>query len=204
MKDVVITISPRDRMGMNIVAPISTETTEQYHDTTISTTIPLPQRHREALEQRTGSFTYSTGALHDGYIEMCFQSYTANVEYPCRIAFDMYISTKEDVSSMERIVQQLEEERKLLAEQHHIETKLINGETSRITAELVRMHRRSIALVDDTQYSKQAEAEFHSLSIRLNDSIMFWYLFRFFILLLSGCIQVSYIMKYMKSRYLFY
>jgi hypothetical protein len=158
----------------------------------------VPMKHREPLVERSGAFEYYTGNINDGNFELCIQSYTANVEHASRVAVTWDIE-----SDIHEIEASILKERQLLAEQMHIEKKLISTETSRITAELMRIYRRAKALSDDTQYSKQSESEFHAISMKLNQAIKHWYIFRVLVLFLGGYIQVSYIIKYMKSKHLY-
>jgi emp24/gp25L/p24 family/GOLD len=196
MKDVIITITPRDSMGV-MIAP-RTMQHQNNHDNNNNHTPPehVPKKHREPLERRQGSFDYYTGALHDGTLEVCIQSYTANVEHPSRIAFRLQVKT--NVHDVEAI---LEQERQVLAEQMHVEHRMVMGETSRITAELVRLHRRARGLMENAEQTKQSEMEFHHVSDQLNLMVKCWYLFRVLLLVVGGYIQASYIIKHMKSRH---
>jgi hypothetical protein len=77
---------------------------------------------------------------------------------------------------------------------------LVVGESSRISAELMRLHRRAKGLNEDAEYTKQSESRFFALSQSLNKTIRNWYLVRVFVLFVTGYLQASYIMKHMKSR----
>jgi hypothetical protein len=189
MNDVIISITPRDPMGVMIVPRMLPHKISPAD---------VPTKQREPLKQRSGSFDYRTGALEGGTLEVCIQSYTATTDSPSRVAF-----TVATPSNVHEIEQALQSERTELYERMNVATKLVNAETSRITTELVRMHRRAKALADDGQYSKQNEEEFHNESIKLNRAVQYWPMLRIAILLLGGYMQVTHVVAYMKSRHIY-
>jgi emp24/gp25L/p24 family/GOLD len=189
IKDITLTITPRDLMGVVIVPR----------------TLPkhiaverLPARHREPFEKRTGSFVYKTGALEGGYLEVCIQSYTASPDSPSRISWTFVIPNEE-----KEIERQLQVDQQKYLEQLNVENKLISAETSRITAELVRMHRRAKALADDAQFSKQHEEAFRAASVQLHQAVHYWPMIRMLVLLVGGYLQVTHVVRYMKSRHIY-
>lgn len=167
----------------------------------------IPIKYRHPLEQRNGTFSYYTGALNGGSLEICLQSYTANVEHPSRIALRI-----EDTADQVEIEMALQKERLLLVqqqqqvqkEQQDREQKLLAGESSRISAELMRLYRRAKGLNEDVEYTKESESRFFTTSILLNHAVRNWYIVRIMVLIISGYLQASYIMKYMKSRNMFW
>ena len=195
MKDVIITITPRDMNGV-MVAPNMMK----------KKNIPeseIPIKYRHPLEQRKGTFTYYTGALNGGSLEICIQSYTANVENPSRVA--IRIENMSDQMEIESALQRerqmlLEQQQQVLEEQQLKEQRLVVGESSRISAELMRLYRRARGLNEDAEYTKESEAQFFTNTRSLNKAIRNWYLVRFFVLIITGYLQASYIMKHMKSR----
>ena len=199
MKDVIITITPRDMMGVMIVPHMMKKKNIPESE--------IPIKYRHPLEQRNGTFTYYTGALQGGSLEICIQSYTANVEHPSRVALRI-----ENMSDQIEMALALETERQLrLDQQQQVQTeqqmreqKLLSGESSRITAELMRLYRRAKGLNEDVEYTKESESRFFTTSISLNNTVRNWYLVRILVLIITGYLQASYIMKYMKARNMFW
>ena len=199
MKDVIITITPRDMMGVMIVPSMMKKRDVPESE--------IPMKYRHPLEQRNGTFTYYSGALHGGSLEICIQSYTANYEHPSRVALRI-----EDLSDQIEIAMALQNERQMrleqrqqvLNEQQTREQKLLSGESSRITAELMRLYRRAKGLNEDMDYTKESESRFFTTSISLNDTVRNWYLVRLLVLLITGYLQASYVIKYMKARNMFW
>jgi emp24/gp25L/p24 family/GOLD len=199
MKDVIITITPRDMMGVMIVPNMMKKRNIPESE------IPIKCRH--PLEQRNGTFTYYTGALNGGSLEICIQSYTANVEHPSRVALRI-----ENTSDQIEIAMALQKERQILLDQQRLvlkeqqmqEQKLLSGESSRISAELMRLYRRAKGLNEDVEYTKESESRFFTASVALNKTVRNWYLVRVSVLLITGYLQASYIMKYMKARNMFW
>lgn len=195
MKDVIITITPRDMMGGMIVA-----STMRKKDVPES---EIPIKYRHPLEQRSGSFSYYTGALNGGSLEICIQSYTANADHPSRVAIRI-----ENRSDRIELVLEQERERQIQVQKKEMEQqerqmqeqKLLMGESSRISAELIRLSRRAKGLNEDADYTKDSESRFFTISLSFNKSIRNWYLVRVFVLLVTGYLQAKYIMKHMKSR----
>jgi emp24/gp25L/p24 family/GOLD len=189
IKDIILTITPRDAMGVVIVPRMLPKHISAER---------IPSRHREPFEQRSGSFVYKTGALDGGYLEVCVQSYTASPDSPSRIAWNVLVPNEE-----KEIERQLQVDQQKYLEQLNVENKLISAETSRITAELVRMHRRAKALADDAQFSKEHEESFRAASVQLHRAVHYWPMIRMFVLLVGGYLQVTNVVRYMKSRHIY-
>lgn len=195
MKDVIITITPRDMMGGMIVP-----STMRKKDIPES---EIPIKYRHPLEQRSGTFSYYTGALNGGSLEICIQSYTANADHPSRVAIRI-----EDRSDRIELAMEQERERQLQVQKKEMEQqerqmqeqRLVTGESSRITAELTRLLRRAKGLNEDADYTKETESRVFTTSFTFNKSIRNWYLVRVLVLLVTGYLQATYIMKHMKSR----
>jgi emp24/gp25L/p24 family/GOLD len=157
----------------------------------------FPTKKREQLEKKEGSFEYETGDL-EGSLEICVQSYTATVESPSRVALSFRPESEDD-----EIEKLLAAERKLMNERLKVENRVVKEETSRITAELMRMQRRAKSLASDAQFSKQREEAFHNQSISLNRAVKFWPMVRMVVLLIGGYLQVTHVIKFMKSRHIY-
>jgi hypothetical protein len=185
LKDINISVTPRDSTG----AIISNRDAENANGN-------LPVKVREQIENPEGSFTYKSGDL-EGSLEVCIQSYTATAESPSRVAFDVKPLVETD--DLEKI---LEHERNLLNKKVETENEIVKEETSRITTELMRMHRRAQGIAADAQYDKKREEEFRKKSITLNRAVRYWPMFRMFVLLLSGYLQISHVVDYMKRRHI--
>jgi hypothetical protein len=199
MKDVIITITPRDMMGVMIAPNMMKKNNIPESE--------IPIKYRHPLEEKHGTFSYYTGALNGGSLEICIQSYTASTEHPSRVA--LRIENRNEQIEMELALQQerqmqLEERQQMLQEQQMREQKILLGESSRISAELIRLYRRAKGLNEDMDYTKETESRFFTISTSLNRTVRNWYLVRVLVLIIAGYLQASYIMKYMKARNMFW
>jgi len=184
MKDINISITPRDASGALL--------TKRSNPTG-----NIPVKHREQLDVKKGIFYYETAQL-DGNLEVCIQSYTASMETPSRVALSVSTHSADD----DDILQQLESERIMLNRKLESENKVIKEETSRITAELMRMQRRAKSIAGDAQFSKKREETFHNQSVSLNKAVKFWPIVRMVVVAIGGYLQVSHVIAYMKSRHI--
>lgn len=190
LKDIHVSITPRDAAGGVIVD--RSKTNEDTH-----MDAQIPEKIRQPLEQRSGMMEYDTHQLNDGSIEFCIQSYTASSETPSRVSLVV-----EQESERKVIEREMAAERQLMGENLAEENALVKAETSRITAELMRMHRRSKAIAGDASYSMDREASFQQQSIVLNQAVKYWPMFRMFILLVAGYVQVTNVVGYMKKKHI--
>lgn len=194
LKDIHISVTPRDAMGGVIInrRPKTADANDQdEHE--------LPQKIRQPVESERGSISYYTANMNGGTIEVCVQSYTATVEMPSRVS--LYIHGLDDQKGADEDL--AEERRGLSKEQIEAENKLVKEETSRITSELMRMHRRAKSIGGDARYSKDREEAFHNLSVSLNKAVARWPVFRMLVVLVGGYFQVSHVVRFMKSRHIY-
>jgi emp24/gp25L/p24 family/GOLD len=192
LKDINIVVTPRDVSGAMAVPRMTPS--ENNSDANESAS---PKKTRIQLEKMEGSFDYYTSDF-EGSIEVCVQSYTATAESPSRVAFHVQPQTDEAV-----IAEILKQERALMNERLEVENRIIKDETSRITAELVRMQRRAKTISGDAQFSKQREEVFHSQSVALNQAVKYWPMIRMVVILIGGYLQVTHVVNYMKSRHIY-
>jgi len=185
MKDINISITPRDASG-----GLMTKRTNPEGN--------VPVKHREQLDVREGSFFYETLDLDvAGALEVCVQSYTASMETPSRVAISIQPQSEDD-----DIKRELEQERLLLNQKLESDNKVVKEETSRITAELMRMQRRAKSIAGDALFSKQREESFHNKSISLNKAVKFWPMVRMIVVMIGGYLQVSHVIAYMRSKHI--
>lgn len=194
LKDIHISVTPRDAMGGVIInrKPISPDANnEDEHE--------LPQKLRQPIESQHGNIAYYTANMIGGTIEICVQSYTATVEMPSRVSLNIH-----GLDDGKWVDEELaEERRKLSKEQIVTENKLVKEETSRITSELMRMHRRAKSIGGDARYAKDREEVFHNLSVSLNKAVVRWPIFRMLVVVVGGYFQVSHVVRFMKSRHIY-
>jgi hypothetical protein len=192
LKDIHLSITPRDAMGGVVMSRRPGGLGEEEER-------QLPQKIRQPLESESGQIGYYTGHLLGGTIEVCVQSYTATVEMPSRVSLDIH-----ELDDSKAVDEELAEKRRALTkEQVEAENKLVKEETSRITSELMRMHRRAKSVGGDARYSKDREEAFHNLSVSLNKAVRYWPLFRMAVLLVGGYLQVTHVVSFMKSRHIY-
>jgi emp24/gp25L/p24 family/GOLD len=185
MKDIHISVTPRDATGALLTKRNSPDAS-------------IPVKHREQLEVQQGDFIYDTADLDGGNLEICIQSYTASMESPSRVA----LSVSAQAAADDDVMQQLEQDRVVLNRKLESENRLLKEETSRITAELVRMQRRAKSIAGDAQFSKKREETFHNQSLSLNKAVKIWPIVRMIVVMIGGYLQVSHVIAYMKSRHI--
>lgn len=159
----------------------------------------LPSKAREQLEETTGEIFYETKDLYEGTIEVCIQSYTATTETPSRVGIRLEILNNDSSNTIEKMQKELEEKSRQLES----ETTVVKEQSSRITAELMRMHRRAKLVSGDAQYAKNREESFHQASIDLQKAVKFWPMLRILILFVTAYLQVSHVVDFMKKRHIY-
>lgn len=160
----------------------------------------IPSKKRIQLESKEGSYEYDS-ANFEGTVEICIQSYTASAENPSKVGFSV-----EPQSEKDEIEKLIAAERKLTSgklEKLEAEQKVVAEETSRITYELARMQRRAKSIAVDAHFSKQREETFHYQSISLSRAVRNWPIARIVVLCLAGYMQLTHVVKFMKSRHIY-
>jgi hypothetical protein len=156
---------------------------------------------REDLTEADGKLVFLTGS-QDGYVEVCMQAYTATKAAPRRMG--LRITT---LPAAEYEQQQMKEKAKAQKEvvlpKEIANEMLLKVETSRITTELERFTKRIQDIGNGASQSKDRESSFHQVSVKLSRAIRRWPIFRICILLIAGYMQVSHVVKYMKSRHIY-
>jgi emp24/gp25L/p24 family/GOLD len=157
----------------------------------------LPRRVREEIDTMSGSFVVDIDQQVDLYIEICVQSYSATVDVPSRISIKVteHTKTKEEIA--------LEERKRKLVEKFDEHENIVTTHTSRISAELMRMKRRTDVIVNEIDFSKELEAQFHSKSIELQKAVQYYPMARILIIVMASVIQVTYVVQFMKSKHLY-
>jgi len=145
------------------------------------------------LEKKEGTLEFVTGGF-DGHVEICVQSLSATKVNPSRIALNVAIRATADPNA---VVDQPKNEPPLVLDP----TAMLTFATSGITDEMSRLHGRMREIVSNAEYSRDVEVSFHQQSVALNKAVRYWPAFRIFILVVAGCIQVSSVLGYMKSRH---
>ena len=154
------------------------------------------QKLRQTLEDQRGTIEFMTGDA-DGLIEICPQAYGATRLNPSRIS--LKVTSKGEQSEEQK------EARKLLKQNGPSleEEFLVKAQGSQISQELQRMEEKVYELISNTEVSKDREVEFHQQILDLNRAVRYWPMFRILILLVAGYMQVSHIIKFMKSRHIY-
>ena len=146
-------------------------------------------RHQVTAER--GSLEFMTGTVH-GLVDICIQSFEATKVKPSRVAVNVYSrpSDEEPRRAKASVLDGMEQGDLL---QH----------TSRITTELTNMQRKIREISANAESSKDQEVSFHNMSISLNGAVRFWPQVRIVILLIAGYIQVTSVVRYMKSKHIY-
>jgi hypothetical protein len=156
---------------------------------------------REDLTETDGKLVFLTGS-QDGHVEICAQAYTATKAAPRRMGWRITTlpasEYEEQQKNLKTKTQKEVELPKKIADEM-----LLKVETSRITTELERFTKRIQDIGNGASQSKDRESAFHLVSVKLSRAIRRWPIFRICILLIAGYLQVSHVVKYMKSRHIY-
>jgi ribosomal protein S12 methylthiotransferase accessory factor YcaO len=160
-----------------------------------------PRKHRHTLDEPEGSFEVRLDHGDDA-IEVCVQSYLASATTPSRVAVNVFDA------GIEQAIRELAQARlKELEERNQQDqeksARVVQQQTSRITSELVRMHRRAASIAGDADFAKDREAEFHNKSVTLQQAVRRWPVVRVIVLIISGCVQVNHVVKFMRRKHIY-
>jgi len=73
-----------------------------------------------------------------------------------------------------------------------------------ITAsELSTFEGRAKDLLKNSEFSKEQEVKFHNKSVKLNNAVKYWPIFRILVLVVAGYVQATHVITYMKRKHIF-
>jgi hypothetical protein len=189
MKDINILIQQREDDYLRHLAEKRTEPN-----------IPRPPTNklRVQLDNREGVLEFPTASDGNSVVEICLQSYFATQEDPSRVGLNLTVVVPDD-SAYEIKEAQMSEEQIALIQQSN---RVIKSQTSGITQELLRLEKDVINIRKDVGRSSRQAVDFQIKSEKLNNAVYYWPIFRIFVLLLTGYLQVSHVLNYMKKHHI--
>lgn len=203
------------RSNMNIVVTQRHDLTkleQQQQDAkdvyapTSSRNRPKVNRERFQLSQQEGEVHFRTDE-HDGFVEICLQSYIASQQTPTRMALRIS-SSEENYQIFQQVATAAaaaatKKEQSQTTATNSTMSNLIEGETNYLVSELSRMERMTMDVFRKIQASTKREVEFREQSVKLNRAVRNWPIFRILCLLVGGYFQVSSVLDYMKRKHIY-
>jgi emp24/gp25L/p24 family/GOLD len=156
-----------------------------------------PQKIRHQVQDRRGEVKFKTGNS-DGLVDICIQSYMATYRDPSRIELNI---TSIPTSKDEGRLRMMRSARNISAEIK--EAQLTKTHSGVIANELLGMSRKLQEVKTNADSSKQREVEFHGTSISLHRAVRYWPMARIVILLIAGYLQVSHVVRFMRSKHIY-
>jgi hypothetical protein len=155
------------------------------------------QKIRHQVQERRGVVEFKTGSS-DGLVDICIQCYMATYRSPSRIELNITsISTFDD--EMSQYLGDLTAAR----DAELREARLIAMQSSVISNELLGMTRKMRDVRSNADEAQEREVGFHNISISLNRAVRYWPMIRIAILLIAGYLQVSHVVRFMRSKHIY-
>jgi hypothetical protein len=137
-------------------------------------------RHR--IHYPEDSFQFLTGTF-DGHIVMCLFLFSASETHPVHMTLN--ITQRPTLYDPE-------------AHDHPDRQHTV----SPITNELRNMERLLLELSTGANSNRDRTVGYHRLTLSLNQAVRYWPIFKIIIMVLTGALQVHYIVRYMKTIWL--
>lgn len=162
--------------------------------------IPRPPTNklRVQLEEREGVLEFPTASDGNSVVEICLQSYFATQEDPSRVGLNLTVAVPDDNSYEVKEAQMSEEQIALIQQSNRV----VKSQTSGITQELLRLEKDVVNIRKDVGRSSRQAVDFQIKTEKLNNAVYYWPMFRIFVLLLAGYLQVSHVLSYMKKHHI--
>jgi hypothetical protein len=153
-------------------------------------------RIREELDKREGSFVFMTGRF-DGPVEVCLQSMAATTTAPVRIAIN--VTQHVDKQADNLVWQRRQQKSKDTADAGAEKAK---AEFSRMAADLRGLERKVMLTLNNADYAKDQERNFHEQSIAMNRASQYWPMIHVAILLVTGFTQANHIVRFFRTHHI--
>lgn len=147
-------------------------------------------RLRHQLETKEGTIEFKTGDS-DGLVECCTQAFSASPDASARIS--LRITIKQPSAGGESSDKS----------EGGSDVKKLSLHSSLISADLTRFEQRTNDLSSNADQAREWEKQFHGQSVKLNRAVKYWPMFRMVVLAIGAYVQVSHVIRYMKSRHIY-
>ena len=140
-------------------------------------------RIRREFNQKNGIITFDTGSM-DGTVDICVQCLSASPTSPARLQLN--------------ITQQVTEQNETIT--HDIS--IAQAHLPRIQADLHGLDRKVQSIIANSDYAKDQEIQFHTISLRMNSASKYWPIIHVTVLFLAGFTQANHIVRFFKERHI--
>lgn len=160
---------------------------------------PSVTRERIMLEQKVGQMYFRTSDA-EGPVEICVQSYVASPQEPTRIGLN--ITSSEETYQLFQSVVNKDTQGKPEVESSDV-GEMLEVETSGIQRELDRLESLVNTVFKKIQASSKRDQEFKDNVISLNKAVRYWPMFRIFVVIVAGMLQLSHVLHYLKRKHIY-
>mmetsp|Transcript_61525 Transcript_61525/g.150594 ORF Transcript_61525/g.150594 Transcript_61525/m.150594 type:complete len:331 (+) Transcript_61525:92-1084(+) len=147
-------------------------------------------RVREDLYKRQGSILFKTGDS-DGQVEICVASVMASIKNPVRVSIQVKMTASEE--------EEEPEEDKTKSGMENVE---VQAKMSRLERDIQTLNNRVKAALNNADFNKEQEANFHQQSVNMNRAATYWPIIQLVILLVTGFTQANHIISYLRTHHI--
>jgi hypothetical protein len=155
----------------------------------------------EQLTSLTGTITFDSRDA-EGVVDVCVQSMSSSAAFPYRYSLQISTHATESFnnSSKKKQNRRVSSSSSSSISQNPVEA--LQGHASMIQQDLSRMEYKLHELLNQADHERERQVAFHHKSIALNTAVRYWPIFRIVILCIAGYLQVSHVLRYMRSRHI--
>lgn len=150
-------------------------------------------RVREELKEREGTIEFRTGK-DDGTVDICVQSITANRNSPSRVMLNVTMVMSDEFEDEENIIDENAGDA--------LEHSELKSQMTRLERDLQTLNNRVLATLNNAEFNKDQEAEFHARSVRIGAAALYWPIIQITVIIVTGFTQANHIVKYMKAHHI--
>ena len=202
LRDTSITVSQKGAMLNNN----NNKQTTSY-DAKGNLVISGSGRIREELASKQGRIEFLTGK-DSGTVEVCVQSILASTKKPARfhIRVDMAASDEEydddDDEFLDDDGRAREKKKKKEKDPDHLEHKELSTKMTRLERDLQTLANRVKACLNNADYNKDQESNFHEQSVSMSRAAKYWPMIQLSVLIVTGFTQANHIVRYLKTHHI--
>jgi hypothetical protein len=168
----------------------------------------LPNQHRQIgtgrlrleLNQHNGTIYFDTGGT-DGLVEICLQSMSASSVNPKRAALDVSLHVQEQAEDAQTPpgAAAANKKNRALTEGEQLAKMIVPA----IQQDIMSMERNVKMIINNADYAKEQEIDFHMASVNMNRATKYWPMIHITVLFIAGFTQANHIVSFFKERHIF-
>lgn len=196
VKDMSITVTQKSGLASGALASRQRKTYNKDDGSAAATTVGQG-RVREELVERKGSIRFLTGE-EDGTVEICIQSILASINNPARFSLNVKMSASDEEDEEEGSA----EKKKRTKKSSSLDTSQVQNNMSRLERDLQTLQNRVKACLNNADFNKDQEADFHQQSVSMNNAAKYWPMIHLIVILVTGFTQVNHIVTYLRKHHI--